>query len=840
MSLQVAPDAFLQLNSLQTKEVVIVVDIDGADYLTSRTLYQRLRYGDPVNYGDSGLYYGGVRPVGLNADERAQRSLLMLDGASITISQRLEPEQGRASISTLSMSFVDQDQYMTRLVSPGVIVDEILGREVKIWLGYTSNSFPEEFYVVWRGRVSQVNIDPGRVTLQFSDPNLGRKQQIFYSAKTTLSAALDAAQTTVNVTANGDFHKKIAGPDGTYDPAVKLYLKIEDEFIEYQPTGHEASGFGTNVFTNCVRGARGTTPQAHAIGKDVQCYVELADTAIDMALKIMLSGWNGFYKQEVPIEGFGETGDDTIGVVPTGIMLPLGTDAIRDHGLSAGDYIYISGSETPANNGYCRVTDFMDAQGRPNQVIVTNKTFQIEIFTDAEMKLRSQYDVYPTSMGSKLMPTEVDVGGHIYLRDTFLASGENRYRFLISEPTTAKEFIEGEVYLPIGAYALTRQGKLSVGYTKPPIADQRTVTLDSSNIIDPQNIRPQRGLNNRKFFNEIQWNWDFTDQGDTTSTLRQLDTESLSLIRVSSVLPITSKGSRSDLGFLNVVNKRSSFLLSRYARGAIQYTFKVFFGVGNQIEVGDVVLFKDQGELQITNMSTGERDLGVSLMEVIDRQLDIKSGNVQLTLQGGLGVGLTDRYATIAPSSRVAPGSTTARIRIADSYGEVFPGREFKKWSDYVGQNVTLHDPSYSLTETVRFLGFATDDDHAMLVDPPLSVAPPEGYIVDLTAYPTTTDAQDQAASKLVHAYVSRTGTVLSGISIVGFNMALADIACISVGSVIVVHSQDWTLNSGEVVVTSIIGTGVAVGSDMGFTPTAGMKVEFLRFADGGEPYRLV
>ena len=99
MSLQTAPDAFLQLNSLQTKEVILVVDIDGVDYLTTRTISQKIRYGDPINYGDTDLVYGGMRPVGTGPNERHQRSLIMLEGGSFTISQRLEPEQGRGAVS---------------------------------------------------------------------------------------------------------------------------------------------------------------------------------------------------------------------------------------------------------------------------------------------------------------------------------------------------------------------------------------------------------------------------------------------------------------------------------------------------------------------------------------------------------------------------------------------------------------------------------------------------------------------------------------------------------------------------------------------------------------------
>lgn len=266
-------------NAISTKKLAIVVDIAGLDYLTSTTIGRQLQYGDPFVYGDP-ITYGGIVPIGTAPGERGQRVLLDLNGSSMTIAQRLEPEQGRASISTLSMTFIDKDQYMTRAVTPGVILDEILGKEVKVWLGYADNcSFPKDYYVVWRGRVAQINPEIGRITLQFTDPNLGKRQQVFYSAQTKLSGGLTAIASTVNVVSNSDFTKKIMGPSGTYEQNVKTYLKIEDEFIEYQQTGSEGTGFGVNQFLNVVRGARGTTPAIHNVNSDVNAYAEVSGHA---------------------------------------------------------------------------------------------------------------------------------------------------------------------------------------------------------------------------------------------------------------------------------------------------------------------------------------------------------------------------------------------------------------------------------------------------------------------------------------------------------------------------------------------------------------------------------
>ena len=843
MSLQTTPQAFLDYNTLQTKNVVVVVDIDGLDYLTTRPIYQKIRYGDPINYGDPGVVYGGLRAVGLATGERGQRDLLSLDGGSTTIQQKLEPEQGRGSISTLTMSFIDKDLYMTQAISPGVIIDEILGREVKIWLGYVQNSFPEDYYIIWRGRVTQINVDPGRVTLQFSDPNVGKRQEIFYSAKTQVSSGIGPSDTTINLVSNGDFHKKIAGPDGSYNSDFKMYVKIEDEFIEYQQVGSEATGFGTNQFINVLRGQRGTVAASHAVGKDAQCILELTGHAIDLTLRLMLSGWNGPYKSSVDIQAFRFTGDPSIIDVSNAIVLPTAVDGVRDYGLQIGDYITVTGSSIPGNNGVCIVQGFQDSLDYPNKLILTNKTFTSETTTPAVMALRSQYDVYPTTCGVKLSPIEVDVGTHIYYQNTFLGPAENSYRFLISDKYSCKTFIESEIMLPIGAYCITRQGKLSMGLTKPPIADQRTVYLDFTNIIEPNTIRPMRGTNNRKFFNEIQWSYDKSDEGNFASVRRTLDSESLSLIRLSSVLPITTSGSRTDLGFDSIVARRERFLLNRYKRGAIIYQVKTNFGIGNQIEAGDVVILADNGDLKITNMNSGERSLGVELYEVIDRSLDIKTGMISLSLQGGIGSNVDDRFATISPSSLVDYGSTTTSVRIKESFGEIYPGREFDKWKDYVGLKIIIHSTDYTTRYAEKiFTGFSSSDVRAMQLDSALTFVPQPDDVVDVVPYPDNTDKNDQATYKLVHAFQNQAIPIISGISTTQFtfNFSLYGVY-FKVGQLIYVYEGNlYAQMSPEVKITDITGPTITVESSLGFVPNATHRIGLAGFKDGGGAYRLI
>lgn len=848
-SLTPPPSNFLNYNSYASKQLAVVVDIEGLDYLTSTPIGRSIKYGDPVTYGEAGIYYGGLLLQGSVAGDRGQQMLLDLNNSSITISQKLEPEQGRASISTLQMSFIDKDSYMTQAISPGVLIDEILGKEVKIWVGYAQTAFPEDYYLVWRGRVAQTVPKIGTVMLQFTDPNIVRRQQIFNLGQTTLFGAITDTDTTINVTLNNDFSEKIAGPSGAYDQNIKCYLKIEDEFIEYQQTGHESDGYGTDQFLHVVRGARGTTAAAHADQAQVDGYIELSGHSIDMALKLMLSGWNGPYLTGEKVNSFVATGDSTNPLVSNGLVLPNSVDAVRDLGLAIGDYLTISGATDPANDGTCTVIGFENSFGQQNKIILTSKTFTTELTTSAVFSARSQFDVWPDSCGSRLPGWEVDVAGFVYYRNTYLEDGTNSYRFLLSasDADSGKTFIENQILLPLGAYSLTRQGKISMGYTKPPIADDRTTTLDNTNVLNPQSITLTRGLNIRKFFNEIDWTYDYDDTGTALSQRNTIDTDSLNLIGISSILPIDSKGARSDLNFDQIVTRRETNIFARYANGSQLIDLEVNFGTGCLIEVGDVVILDDSGNLQIPNLASGIRNIGIQLFEVINRSIDIKSGRVQLQLQGGTGAEVTDRYATISPSSLLTAASTPDRIVIQDSFGAIYPGQEYKKWQQYVGLKVWIHSPDYTTrSQIVTFAGFDPSNKYAMILSPSLSFTPQAGDILDIDPYPTNTDYTDQALYKVVHAFLDPSVAVASGTSNTVFDVGSGDASKFKIGMPILVHDLTYSNLSPEVTITDVTGTTITVGTSLGFTPDNTMTVELIGFADfntsvgSGRPYRFV
>lgn len=840
-------DRYLLLNSLKTKKISIVIDIEGADLLSNRPIYTYLRYGDKIYYGEN-YVYGGLRRL------EGVRDILSLEGSSLTLSQKLETEQGRASISQLSFSFIDKDGYMTKLCSPGLIIKDIIGQSVRVFIGYDQCSYPEDYVQIFRGRVSGITSRAGLYYLTFSDANINRRQNVFNTAKTKLTQAITPTDTTINLLSTAFMYQGVLLPDGTYDCAnpwapngtynvltpkqtgYRMFMKIEDEWIEYGP----AAVSGTQV-TNVLRGARGTTPVAHALGEDVEFAIEITDHAFDIALKLMLSGYGGDWISGVKAHSIVSTGDPVLSDQYNAIVLPSGKDAVRDYGLVENDFVTISNASNALNNGTGRIVRFGDLFDEPNRLIYITKTLYPEPSSPATLSFRSQFDTYPKECGAKLTPQDVDVATHIKLKNDFLSGTENTLKFFITSSESAKSFIESECYLPVAAYSLTKRGKLSVGYTVPPIATQNITVLDENNILEPQNITVQRGINTRKCFTEIDFDYNPDDTGRFRNSTRTIDVEALDQLRVNQVLPIKSRGLRPQFNAQELIDKRTRFLLSRYRIGAMLINLKVNWEAASLIEVGDTVALKDEGKLQIANIMTGERNLGTMLFEVNDRQLDIKSGTAQIQLISGVRADISDRYAVFSPSSYIDSYGVDLNgneyLIIKDSFGS--KNNEALKWKDFVGNKINIHNEDYSFQMQVDLLRIDAVNNYKLIVAG-ITTPIPTNCLIDIPKYPDTTRKTDNSIYKAYFAHFSKIVKIVSGSSQTQFDVSASDLQYFIVGAKLEVHKEDWSSYSSEVRITEIVGNTIKVDKPLGFVPDNTYYISGLGFKDGQGYYRYI
>ncbi len=829
-------NAFLAVVAEANKQLTIAISIEGlSTVLTSGDLFKKIVYGDPIVYGQPGIVYGGL--IGY-PDFKA---LLSLEKSGLTIQQKVEPEQGRASVSMMSLAFIDKDQFMSALLAPGLVIPDILGAQITVRIGFPQISYPDEYTIIFRGRVSQVDSQSGLVTLQMSDPNMVRRQQIFYMAKTFSASAIGPTDTTIPVVSVGSFNQQILGPDGTYDPAITTYVQIDDEVIQYPATGISATA---NSFVGVTRGARSSVAASHDSGAEVNALIQVEDHMIDMALKYMLSGWQGPYLSSLPITSFVQTNDPITGLQNQGFVITK--DAVVDYGISPGDYLTVTGASTVGNNGVCKVVLILNTTTANNRVIVTDKTFTLESSTSAVFSVRSQYDTYPDNLGVQMPATEVDVARHQYIKNTFMSSHEYSLNFFKNAPESSeKTFIESELYLPFGCYSLTRLGRCSMQLTHAPIADQRLQVLDKTNVINPQDIKPSRGVNNRKFFNQINFNYDYDDGGVPHNLVEFVDTNSLNIIGVGSVLPFQAEGVKSALTTDTTINRTFNYILSRYKNGAILINIEVNFATGVQIEAGDVIEIADNGFLQISNFLTGKRNLGAQLFEVIDRSLSLSSGKCSLQVVSGIGAGATDRFATFSPSSVLTTGTTQHLLVLEDSFGTATPGQEVSKWTSYLGLRGLVHDTNYNQSATCILGSVSPTTRNAIIVSGisiPASAGPFPGWVLDIDYYPTSTDPLEQAPFKISFCHWDPQVVATSGISDMEFEVAASGIDRFQIGLPVLIHNSDFSVISAEanVLSASTATNIVTVESSLGFTPTAGNIIELIGFADGGGAYRII
>ena len=803
MSLSNYPDKFLEQATKQTKNLSMVVRIEDApDFLSLVDIYTQVRYGDnDIVFGMPNLIYGGLRRV------KNVKTYLTLEG-SLTISQKLEPEQGRSSISQFSLVLIDKDSYISKLCARGVYVDELLGgKEVKIYLGYQNTSWPEKYLVVFRGYITGCVHNGPKVTLTLADANLKRREQVFDVGTTLLTSAIDASQLTIPVISTNLFYESSRSD-------IKKFIKIDDEYIRYTsitPNTIICDQRNSVPISTYAKGA-----VAHDNEASVSCCIEMGPiNAIDFALQLMLSGFDGPWTTGNKLLSIGNP-------VPTDLqnIITTNIDVKEEFGVVENDTLIITGSDF--NDGTYFVKGFRDTiDGLPNRIILLDRNVIVELTTAGTYSITSQFALLPKSAGMALRASDIDIEEHIRLRNNFLNGTKYNLHFLVSEKASGKDFIESEIYFPCGCYSLTRFGRLSIGITRPPILiNQKLVVLDKTTVIEPNTITSTRSMVNRRFYNEIDFSIDHNATNDLFENVYKfVNLESVNLFDSSSSMTIQSKGMRTRNGSDALAKTTGDRLLNRFSNVASEISLKCNFGAGSQIEAGDVVLVVDDGNLKLPNYTTGERNIGQQLFEVIDRSLDVKSGNCSLKLLSGIFDSRFDRYGGISPTSIIAIGSTD-RLLILQGITDATD-----KWQIHVG------DPILVGNELAIIQKIDPYKPNQIILVSSLSSTPNEGTLVNVPDYERASSLQ-----KTLYAFISASSKVITKID--SKNFTVANPASFFVDSIIQFIKPDYSIISVTTKVTLISGNQITVDTDQNFD--VDYLIEFIGFSfDKTGSYRM-
>lgn len=838
------PVTYEILNASGNKPLVYVLKIEGLPYVYGTAVIgSKAKFGDPgLEYGDPGLVYGSIIPYGGftaagTYDPNKQRPYLNLEKSAWSLSQKIEQWEGKSSVSTLSFVITDVNQEVLAMASPGVELTDVLLKKCELWVGFEESSYPEDYLRIYRGFVSSFRHEPGLITLGTSDPNLLRRQKLWEETKTFLTSGINNSTTTIPVSSTAGFYTLIDAPaSASPEAGHQIGIKIDDEIMTYTVDP------GTSQFTGVVRGALGTVAASHQSDASVTPVFYMEGNPLRLACKLMLSGWGGVpFVSGVEAQSFRYTGD------PVALYLDgavnMGQDVVTNYGLAIGDVVTITGATNGANNvTEAVILEFRSLNEIENSVIILDAPIVTELTTSAVCAFRSQFDVFPGGCGVKMSPDDVDTQRHIDTANQFLIDEVADFEFVITEESdSAKEFIEKELYAPCGAFSLTRAGRLSVVVTAPPLPNQTVLSITDQNVLNADKAVTERAVNTRKFYNVISFSYDHdVIEGEFLTIEKFIDSDALVQIPYREYIDIESKGMRTDRNAQALTDRMTRRTFERYGRAAETIQVKTTWGIGALLEAGDVVLVDDQGALLFPDLATGQRGIPLQLWEVLEKSLDLKTGQATVTLINGTGAEVLDRFGTIAPSSLIESGISTSEFRLErDSFGALYPDREYKKWENYIGLKVTIFDELFAQEEETTLVSFDAVDQFRVNVAPPLSFTPSAGMIMRLADYSPSPDKNDQGIAKLAHAYLAPVVDVVSGASTTQFDVAGGDVSKFWVGALVRVHDADYTLESDEVEVTNVSGTTITVSPAMAFTPTAGQKVTGIGFsADETQTYR--
>jgi len=614
----------------------------------------------------------------------------------------------------------------------------------------------------------------------------------------------------------------------TPEDILRTFVIMDDEVIEY-------TGISNNMLTGCTRGSEGTIADVHDIDAEVSTYYFLEEETIPLAKKLLFSGPDQFFVEDLPLSDF-------VRLSPTSTVADAivfnHPDIKARYGLTIGDKVTTTGATEVANNiAGGIITGFGESEGK-SYIIIGGAALVDESDTGAVISLESQYrTMTQVRTGCNLSPEQVDVDHFDFWEDLF-GTTFPLYRFKLTESLIAKEFLDTQIFHPAALYSVPRKGRISLQFSLPPLALEDVVRLDITNVMNPEKLKIERSVN-EYFYNAIEYSVDYDPIEDKYFRRDiRISQDSLDRIKVGlKKLVIPADGLRTEIDSDTVITSLSKRLLDRYRFGVERIVgVKVNYKTGMPLEVSDAVVV-DGKSLKLVDTSRGDREFKSRLFEVINKSWDYAKGTVSLELLD-TSFNLAARIGVMGPSSWIGSGSSTTEIRVKRSFATTESELEVSKWVPYVGEKIQIRADDYSFAEEVEIIEIATNRNDTLIVSPALSVSPPEDYVVDMPDYGSG-DSNEKALWKNIHCYVSPVVDVVTGIDEFSFTVAPGDISKFFIDGEIRVHDPTFDIrNSVRQTITNIVGNTITVEKSLGFTPVAGDECRPIGFSnDHGSAY---
>jgi hypothetical protein len=808
MSLPLSNRARLILEQQQLP-LQIILEIEGFE---GQAIFGAVDVEKFARIGEDGLTIGSFYIGGTIVDSRS-RPWVSSKGSSTKVSQQVLPDkEGTTSVQKLRIHLVDKDGELTRMFAPGIVVPDLMGVRARVFVGFAKGAHPEDSIRVLSGTIDDYDFGAGWVKLTVAHPEGKKKQDLFTSRETALASGIS----------NSDVTVPLVSVAGLFEPqdCLRTLILVEDELIEY-------AGISGNNLTGCTRGVEGTSAAAHGLETDVQSVHILQESAIPLALKLLLSGGEEYFVEDLAIAKFVQI--DAVTNIPNAIAFR--SDVQTRYNLQVGDLITVADATDGANNFALRTILSFGQTTNAFYIIVDGAALVVELTTSAVASFKSQFNTLPVDCGCGMIPDEVDIERFLFWEDLF---GLNfpEYKFELRDAIDAKEFLDKEVYFPAALYCVPRKGRTSVQMNIPPLAIEDVVRLNVDTVCNPSALSIERSTN-QFFYNAVDFAYDF-DAAEDKFIRRNVLVSQTSLDRIKvglKKLTIESKGIRRDLDGLNVIETANRRYLDRYKFGAERLKgVQVLYKVGLPLEIGDAVVLEGEG-LKISDSRTASRRFAPRLMEVINKDWDYVKGGSTVDLLD-TAFELDARYGVVGPSSYLAAGSTTTELVLARSFGTLATQLERDKWSKYVGEVIAIRDDEFNTYYERTFVALHPTRSDVIIVGPALPAPPAAGIIVDMPVY--SGDIRTKALWKNIHVYIAPEVEIVSGISGTQFTVAPGDIAKFFVDGQVRVHDEDYDVLSEQVRISEVdVGSNtITLAEDLGFTPAAGQFCNPIGFAD--------
>lgn len=819
----VLADLSSQLTNLRTN---LVLEIEGID-----DIFGAIDIKKYVRIGDVGLEIGDEWRIGGVLTDPNSKAVVNYDkGTSKQINQTLRPDKFEGNQTTsVVVSLTDIDEQASLLASRGGVVDDLLGRRVCIWQGFEDTGFKQDYIPLLRGRIQKLQSGPTYVSLHIVNTEENKRRKIFKARSAELQAPLSTGSLTfVPLQSHAVFASpSIAGRvNGDPETQIEFLAKVDNEYISYDAKSNSGLPFFIDRL-NVVQRAIFSTDSSHAIDAAVQTAYRFKGPMLEVALRIMLSGWNGPHDSGVEVTNINVI--DAANTVQNALYFE-GIDVNHEYGIAEGSYVTLSGS---SGNDFTNriVTDVVKTQ-TASYIIVDGADLTDEISTSGTVSFRSQYDTF--GIGLRMHPNEVDVAEHQDILNTFLSTFE--VDLIVDEIPSAKDFIDSELYGIFACYSVLRKGRSSIGFQSSPLPGNRIFELNLNTVLNPQKLKIERDLT-KYFYNAIDYQYDYDYESNIFVTKEDFESvnSKAQIIDTETPLVIRAKGVRTANDGANQSVSTATRFLARYQFGAeFVRSVEVLPSVGLAMEIGDLCLV-DLAALKMTDFNQGTRSGDTKVFEIMNKNHDQETSKITIDILN-TAFSADARYGRIAPSSFLDSGSTATKLNFKKSYGTPFYRNENFKWKDYIGQDVRVYAPDFSLVEEVKLL--AVNDGSLAVAS--LGFVPGEDYIVTAPNYNTDTDPNVHAYWKAKHAYLSKDVLVASYISQTEFTVAPGDVQYFQEGQAIQILNEDFTDVGPVAEVVSIIGQTITMDVATGFVFDSTYFVRYAGFPDSGFSYRYV